>query len=155
MIHHGLTQSSDYVAAQDDILLYFRIAKIQIAVFQTGILVRLAGMVDLEGQFVITAAAQDLNLFRHHFDVAGRKIRVLGGTLSDRSGHLDRRFLVDRLQFLDLILGLQNDLCRTVEIAKNHESQVASDLTHIFHPADQCDLFTHVGKSQLAAVMCP
>ena len=155
MVHHGLAKGGHDIAAENDILLHFRITKVEITILQTGILVCFTGVVDLERQLVITAAAEDPDLFRNDFDIAGCLVRVLRRSFSDDARNLDRRLLIDRFQFFYLIFGLENDLCRTVEITKHNESEIASDLTHIFHPADQRDILSRVGKTKLAAVMCP
>ena len=57
MLHHGLAQRGDDVAAQDDVLLDGGIAQVKIAVFEALRLVGLAAAVDLERQGVVAAAA--------------------------------------------------------------------------------------------------
>ncbi len=155
MLHHSLTECSNDVAAKNDVLLNFRITKVEITVLQTCILICLAGVVDLERKFVIAAAAEYFYLGRNDLDVAGCLIRVLRRTLTDYTGHLDRGLLIDRFEFFYLIFGLQNDLCRSVEVAEDNEAEIASDLTHIFHPAGKRYCLSRVGKTELAAVMCP
>ena len=155
MVHHGLTESGNYVAAEDDVLLDVRITEVEITVLQAGILICLTGVVDLERKFVITAAAEYFYLGRNDLDVACVLVRVLRGSLSDHTGDLDRGLFIDRFQFFYLIFGLQNDLCRAVEVTQYYEAEIASDLTHIFHPANECYGLSDIGKTELAAVMCP
>ena len=71
VLGHGLTQSRHHIAAQDNVVLHFRIAKIQISVFQTGGLIRVAGAVHFEGQLVVAAFAQYADFRGNDLDVAG------------------------------------------------------------------------------------
>ena len=88
VFHHGFAQSGYHVAAQHDVLFDRRVAQIQIAVAQPLGLVRLSAAVDLKRKLVVAAAAQHLDLGRHHFNVSGRLLRVFAGALPHNADDL-------------------------------------------------------------------
>ena len=117
MSSHALTKVSHDLASQNDFAFYLRIAEIQITVFQTDILVSLFGMVDLEGQFVVTAFTQHFNLRRHYFNVSGRKLCILAASLTNDTIYLNGRLIIQLRQLIHDLLSLYYDLSRSVEIS--------------------------------------
>ena len=153
VLHHRLAKSRDNLAAQNDVLLNSRVPEVEVAVFEALGLVRLAAAVNFERQLIVDALAEHIDLLGHDLHVAGRLLGVLAGALAHRAGHGDGRLLVDGLDDVHHVLGLDNDLRRAVEIAQNDESKVVAHDAHVFHPAAERDGFAAVGKAQLAAGM--
>ena len=129
------------------------VAQVEIAVLQAQRLVGVAAAVDLERQLVVAAAAEHLDLRGHDLNVAGGLLGVFARALAHGALHGDRGLLVERLDDLHHVLGLDDDLRRAVEIAQNDESKVVAHDAHVFHPAAERDGFAAVGKAQLAAGM--
>ena len=154
MLGHGGPEGRHHLAAQDDVLFHGGIAQIQIAVLQAGGLVSLPAAVDLKGQAVIAAAAQDLNLIRYHLDLAGGKLGVFAGPLPDHALHADGGFLVQPLDNGQHILGLGHHLCGAVEVPQDYEGQVAAHLPDVLHPAHDLHALAHIGQAQLIAGVC-
>ena len=148
---HSLTESGHHVAAKNDVVLHLGITQIQIAVLQTLYLIGLTAAVDLKGQAVMTAAAQNLDRLGNHFDLTGGEIGVLGGTLSDRTGYGNGGLLIQIGDDRHHLFGLHNDLCGAVEIAQNDKRQVCGNRTNILHESHQFYLLAGIGKTQLSA----
>ena len=127
VLHHASAKFSDYVAAQNDFGFYGRVTKIQVTVFQTGILIGFLGTVDLKGKLVVDTFAQDLDLFGNNLDLTGRKVCVFAGTLTDSTGHRDGGLGVDLGDLLHHFLSLDHDLSGSVEVAKDQEAQILAD----------------------------
>ena len=153
MLGHGLAQGGHHVAAHDDVLLHLGVAQVKVAVLQAQRLVRLLGAVDLEGQLVVAAAAQHLDLLWHHLNVAGGHLGVLGVALAHGAGHGDDALLVQAMDDLHHVLALHDDLRGAVEVAQHHEGQGGGYLADIFHPAGKLDGFAAVAHAQLVAGM--
>ena len=151
MVHHRAAQRRDDVAAQNDVVLDGGVAQIEIAVLESRALVGLTAAVDLKGQLVVAAAAEDLDLLGHDLDLAGGKLGVGALAQTDGAGHGDGALLVDALDGLHHFGGLDNDLRRAVKIAQNDERKVIADLADILHPAGQRYGFARVGGAELPA----
>ena len=150
---HPAAELRHHVAAQDDVLLDRRVAQIKIAVFQTDVLGGVPAAVDLKGQLVVEAAPQHLDLGRDDLDLAGGELRVFGVALAHDALDGDGGLLVQRLDDVHHVLGLDHDLGRAVEVADDHEGEVAADRTDVLHPADDADLPARVGEPEFSAVM--
>ena len=144
MREHRAAERRDHVAAQDDVLLDRRIAEVKVAVLEAVRLVRLAGAVDLKGQLVVAAAAQQLDLLRRDLNVTGGELGVLAGALAHDALDGDGRFLVVTLDLCEERRVLDDDLGRAVEVAKHDEGETAADLAHVLHPADEFDALADV-----------
>ncbi len=151
---HGLTESGYHIAAQQNVLLDGRVPQVQIAVFQTGGLIGLPAAVDLKGQLVIAAAAQNFHGSGNHLDIAGGLLGVLGIPLPDDAGDGHGGFLVDGLEALHQLFVFNDGLGGAVEITNDGEAQLLTYHTQVFQPANQCDGLSHLLDSQLTAVMC-
>ncbi len=154
MVHHGLPDGGDDLAAQDDVVLHGGIAQIQIAVLQAGRLIGLPAAVDLKGQAVVAAAAQYLDLVGDHFDFTGGLLGVLAGALPHHALHGDGGLLVHVPDGGHHVLALDDDLGGAVEVPQHHEGEVAAHGADVLHPAHQLHLLAHVSKTQLVAGMC-
>ena len=150
---YALPQGGDDVAAQDDVLLDGGVARVEIAVLQTLGLIRVAAAVDLEREFVVLAAAEQFDLLRHDFNVAGGLLGVLACAFPHGAGHGDGRFLVDALDDVHDLFRFNDDLRCAVEITQNEEGKVIADHADIFHPADERNMFACVFDAELAAGM--
>ena len=153
MLGHQAADLRHHLAAQDDIALDSGIAQVQETVFQAGGLVRVPAAVDLEGQLVVAAAAQDLHLVGDDLNVAGGLLGVLAGPLPDGAFHGNGGFLVDGLEGGHHLLGLRHHLGGAVEVPDHHEAQVAADHTEVLHPAHDLHLLTHMLQPELTAGM--
>jgi len=151
LAQHGLPQGGHHAAPEDDVVLYLRIAQVQVAVLQPDGLVRLPAAVDGEGQLVVAAAAQHLDLAGHHLDVAGGQLGVLGIPLPHHAGHLDGGLLVEPLHRGHHLLRLQHHLGDAVEVPEDHEGQVLSHLPDVLQEAGQGDGLSGVLQAELAA----
>ena len=151
VLHHCLAQRGDDLAAQDDVLLDRGVAQVQIAVFEALGLVCVAAAVDFKRQLVVDALAENIDLLRHDLHIAGRLLGVFAGALAHGAGHRDGRFLVDGLDDVHHVLGLDDNLRRAVEIAQDDEGKVAAHDAHVFHPAAERDGFAGIGKTKLPA----
>jgi len=150
---HGGAERGDDVAAKDDVLLDGGVAQVKIAVLQTLGLVGLAAAVDLEGQLVVAAAAEDFHLRGDNFDVAGGLLGVLAGALADGALDGNGGLLVEALDELQRCLVFNDDLGRAVEVTQNHESEVRADFADVFHPADELDLLADVLHAEGVTIM--
>ena len=153
MLGHGLAQGGHHLAAQDDVGLDLRVAQVQVAVLEAGGLVGLPAAVDGEGELVVAAAAQDLDLGGDHLDVAGGELGILGIPLPYHALHREGGLLVDGFDPLHHILGLDHHLGGAVEVPEDDEGQVSSHLPDVFHPADDLHLLSHVLHAELVAGM--
>ena len=150
---HEPAQLGNHLAAQDDVLLHGRVPQVQVTVLQTDVLVGVLGLVDLKGQLVVTALAQDLDLGGDNFDLAGGDLGVFALTLPDQTGDGDGGLLVDALDDLHHF-GIFNDhLGGAIEIADHTEGKVGAHFTDVLQPAANGDLLAGVADTQLAAVM--
>ena len=148
MVDHGRAQGGHHVGAQDDVLLHRRVAQVQIAVLQTGGLVGLPAAVDLEGQLVVAAAAQDGDGGGHHLDVAGGELGILAVPLPHDAGDLDGRLLVQGFDQAHHLLGLNDHLSGAVEIPENHEGEVLAHLPDVFKKTGQGDGLAHMLQTE-------
>ena len=151
MVDHGGAQGGHHLAAEDDVVLHLRVAEIQIAVLQPLGLVGLPAAVDGEGQLIVAAAAQHLQLLGHHLDVAGGQLGVLGVPLPHRAGDLDGRLLVQLLEGLPHLLTVDDHLGDTVEVPQDGEGEVLSHLPEILQKARQGDGLAHVLHAEFPA----
>ena len=81
MLDHGISQSSDNVASQDEILLDFRITDIEISVLKSCCLISFPAVVDLERKLVVTAASEYCYLLGNDFDITCIELGVLRASL--------------------------------------------------------------------------
>ena len=153
MLHHGLADGCDHVAAQDDVVLDGGVTQVEIAVLETLGLVGLAAAVDLERQLVVAAAAKDGDAAGHDLDLASGQLRVLAGALTDNAGDVDGGFLVDGLDDVHHLLRLHDELRRSVEVAQDDEGKVAADDADILQEARQRDRLSDVRQTKLATGM--
>ena len=153
VLGHSLPQGGHHLAAEDDVLLHSGVAQIEIAVLQAQRLVRVAASVDLERQLVVPAAAEHLDLVRHDLNVAGGLLGVLAGALAHHALDRDGRFLVQGLDDLHHVLGLDDDLRGAIEITDDDKREILPDLADIFHPADDAHALPGVFEPQLAAIV--
>ena len=153
VLHHGLAQRGDDVAAQDDVLLHIGVAQVQIAVLEPLGLVGLPAAVDLEGQLIVAAAAQDGDLLRHDLDLAGGHLGGLAGPLPDGARHGDGGLLVDAIHHVHHLFGLYYQLSGSVEITQNDKSEILADFSHVLEPADQCDSLANVADPKFITIM--
>ena len=150
---HRLAQGGNDVAAHDDVLLHIGVAQVEIAVLQADALVRLAGAVDLERQLIVAAAPQHVDFLRLDFNVARGNFRILVVALAHDAGHGDDALLVEAADDFHLLLVINNDLCRAIEIAQDDEREVRADDAHAIHPAGQLHALTRVRQPQFVACM--
>ena len=148
---HGGAQRGDDLAAQDDVLLDGGVAQVEVAVLQALRLVGLAAAVDLEGEGVVAAAAEHLNLRGHDLDLARGLLGVLARALAHGALDGDGGLLVEVIDNRHHLLGLHDDLGRAVEVAQDDEGEVLSDDADVFHPADELDGLARIGQPQLPA----
>ena len=153
VLRHGLPQGGHHAAAEDDVVLHLRIPQVQIAVFQAGGLIGLPAAVDGEGQLVVLAAAQHLDLAGHHLDVAGGQLGILAVPLPDGALHGDGGLLVDGLQQGHHVGGLRHHLGGAVEVPDHGEGQLTAHLPEVFQPAADLHGLAGVGEPQLPAGM--
>ena len=154
VLGHGGAQRGHHLAAEDDVFLHGGVAQVEIAVLQAQRLVGVAAAVDLERQLVVAAAAERLDLRGHDLNVAGGQLGVFARALAHGALHGDGGLLVERLDDLHHVLGLNDDLGRAVKIADDDEGKILPDLADIFHPADDADLLAGVFEPQLVASVC-
>ena len=152
---HRAAEGRDDLGAKDYVRLHLGVAQVEIAVAEPRGLVRLAGAVYLEGQLVIPAAAQHLQLLRDYLYVARGQLRVLAGALTYRALDAYRALARHGLEGPDHLLRLRHDLGRAVEVAHDDEGQRGGDLAYVLHPAYDLDALARVLQPQLAAVVCP
>ncbi len=151
---HRLAQRRNDVAAEDDVLFDGRVSQIEIAVFQSRALVRLAAAVYFKRQLIVAAFAEYFYLLRHDLNVAGVLLRVFTRALAHNALHGNGGLLVDGLDDLHHVLRLHDHLRRAVKVAQDDKRKIAADLADILHPADKLDLFAHIAEPQLIAGMC-
>ena len=154
VLHHGLAQRGDDVAAQDDVLLDGGVAQVEIAVLEALRLVGLAAAVDLEGEGVVAAAAEQHDLLGHDLNVAGGLVGVFARALAHGALNGDGALFVVALDLGEQLARLNDDLRRAVEVAQDNESKAAADFAHVLHPADELDVFAGMLRAKLAAVVC-
>ncbi len=154
LLGHEPAQLRHHLAAQNDIALDGRVAQIQEPVLEAGIFVRLLGLVDLKGQLVVNTLAKHLDLLRNHLNFTGGKLGVLALPLPDDTGDGQGGLLVDGLDPLHHVLGLDNHLGSTVVVPEHTEGKVRAHLPDVFQPADNGHGLAGIGKPELAAVMC-
>ena len=118
---HSLAKLCDDTASHDNILLHVGIAQIQITILQSGILVRIPGLVNLKGKCVVNTFSQYLDLIGNYLDLSGGQILILVGTLPDDTFHRDRGFLVNAVHDVHHVLCLNDKLCRTVKVSKDYK----------------------------------
>ena len=150
---HRLAQGGDDVAAHDDVLLHIGVAQVEIAVLQADALVRLAGAVNLERQLIVAAAPQHVDFLRLHLNVARGNLRILVVAFAHDAGHGDDALLVEAADDFHLLLVVNNDLRRAIEIAQDDEREVRADDAHAIHPAGQLHALTRVRQPQFVACM--
>ena len=153
VLGHGRTQGGHHLAPQDDVALHRRVPQVQITIFQTLGLVGLAAAVDLKGQAVVAAAAQDLDLLRHHFHVAGGLLGVLAGPLPDGTLHADGGLLVQAVDDVHHLLCLHHHLGGAVEVPQHHKGEVLAHDPDVLHPTHDLHVLSGVGQTQLPAGM--
>ena len=153
VLGHGLAQCRHHIAPQDDVVLHFRISQIQIAVFQSGGLVRLTGAVHFKGQLVVAAFAQDPDFRGNDLDVTGGDLRVLAVPFPHGAGDLNGGFLVDLLEGPEHLFRIHHDLGGAVEITDDDKCEVLADFPHILHPSCDGDGLADIIHAELAAVM--
>ena len=151
---HGGAQRGHHLAAQDDVLLYGGVAQVEIAVLQAQRLVGVAAAVDLKRQLIVAAAAEHLDLGGHELNVAGGLLGVFARALAHDALDSNRGLLVEGLDDLHHVLGLNDDLRRAVKITDDDKGKILSDLADVFHPADDADLLADVFEPQLVASVC-
>ena len=151
MLHHRLAQGGDDVAAEDDILLYGRISQVEVAVLKACGLVGLAAAVYFKRQLVITAAAENFDLFGNDLDITGGELGIFARALANCALDGDGALLVYALYDLHHILGLDDDLRRAVKIADNDKRKVLAYLADVLHPSDDLDLFSDIFNTELIA----
>ena len=150
---HGLAQGGHHVAAQDDVVLHLGVAQVQIAVLEPLGLVGIPAAVDLEGQFVVAAAAQDLDLLGDDLDLAGGHLGGLAGPLPDGARHGDGRLLGDGLKGVYHFGGLRHHLGGAVEVPDHGKRQLGAHFPDVFQPAADLHGLAGVGEAQLPAGM--
>ena len=150
MIRHRLPERRHNLAAKDNVLLHLRVAEIQIAVFQPLRLIRLTAAVDLKGELAMEALSKHCHLLRDNLNLAGCLLLVLGASLPDRPGHLDRGFLRDILEEPHHLFCLCYDLRGSVKIPHNNERKTGRNNTHILKPARKRDRLANVPNAKLA-----
>ncbi len=153
MLHHGLADGGHHLAAQDDIALDGGVAQIQIAVFQPLSLVGLPAVVDLKGQLVVAAAAQNADLGGDHLDLAGGQLGIFAGALPHHAGDLQGGLLVQALDLGQQRGVLHQKLGGAVKVPQHHEGQTSGNEPDIFHKAGQRYRLARVGQPKLAAGM--
>ena len=151
MIHHRAAQRRDNVAAEDDVVFDRGVAQIEIAVPESRALIGLAAAVDLKGQLIVAAAAENLDFLGHDLDLAGGEPGVGALAAAHRAGDGNGALLVDALDGLHHLGGIDDNLRRAVKIAKDDEREVIADLADVLHPAGQRDGFARVGGAELPA----
>ena len=150
---HEPPQLGNHLAAQDDIALYRRIPQIQEAVLQSNVLICILTLVDLKGQLIIAALSENLDFLGNHLDLAGGNLGVFAFPLPDSAGNGNGGFLIDALNGLHHLLGINYHLGSSVVIPQNQKCKVCADFPDVLQPADDGNLFSCIAKPQLAAVM--
>ena len=153
MIRHGSPQGGHHLAAEDDVALYCRVPQVQITIFQTLGLVGLAAAVDLKGQAVVAAAAQDLNFFGEHLHIAGGLLGILAGPLPDGALYADGGLLVQAVDDVHHLLTLYHHLGSAVEVTQHHKGEVLAHHADVLHPTHDLHVLSGVGQTQLPAGM--
>ena len=153
MLCHSAAQCGNDVAAQNDIGLYFRVAQVEIAVFEALALICFAGVVDLKRQLVVAAAAEHGDLRRRDLDVAGGELRVFAGALAHDARDGNGGFLIEGLYDVHHLFVFDDDLRGAVEIAQHQKRKVIADFADVLHPADQGDGLARICKAELTAGM--
>ena len=153
LVEHGGPEGGHHLAPEDDVVFHLGVAQVEIAVLEPGRLVGLPGAVDGEGQLVVAAAAQHLDLGGHHLNVAGGQLGVLAVPLPDHALHREGGLLVQPLDGRHHLLALQDDLGGAVEVPEHHKGQVLAHLPDILHPAHQLHLLAYVFYAQVVAGM--
>ena len=153
VLGHGLAQGRHDAAAEDDVLLDGGVSQVEITVFEALGLIGLTAAVDLKGQLVIAAAAEDFDLLGHDLNVAGGQLGVLAVALTDDALDGDGGLLVETLDDAHHLFVFDDDLGGAVEITQDDEGEVVADLADILHPADDFDLLTDMLHAELVAGM--
>ena len=153
VIRHGGPQGGHHLAAEDDVALYCRVPQVQITIFQTLGLVGLAAAVDLKGQAVVAAAAQDLNFFGEHLHIAGGLLGILAGPLPDGALYADGGLLVQAVDDVHHFLTLYHHLGSAVEVTQHHKGEVLAHHADVLHPTHDLHVLSGVGQTQLPAGM--
>ena len=135
MLDHGISKCCDNIASQNEILLNLRVTDIEISVLKSCCFISFPAVVDLERKLVVTAASEYCYLLGNNFDIARIKLGVLRASLSNDALYRDRGFLCDSLECLHHLSCLDNDLCCSVEITDNNESELCAYFTEVLEPA--------------------
>ena len=155
MLRHRRPQGGDHVAPQNNVLLNLRIPQIEIPVLQPRGLVRLPAPVDLEGQLVVPAFPQYLDLLRHDFDFSGRQILIFAAPLPDSALHSDNGLLVQRVNGVHHLLGLNDHLRCPIEVPQDNEPQILPHFPEVLHPPGELHFLPHMLQPELIAGMRP
>ena len=99
------------------------------------------------------AAAQHLDLGGDDLDLTGGKLGVFGVALPHDAFHGNGGFLVERLDDVHHLLGVNYHLRGAVKVADHDKGEVLADDADVFHPADDADLLARVREPQLPAVV--
>ena len=99
----------------------------------------------------MAAAAQHLHRLRHHLDVAGGQLGVLGVPLPHHTGDLDGGLLVQPLEGLPHGLVLHDHLGHPVEVPQDGEGKVLAHLADVLQKARQGDGLAHVLHTEIPA----
>ena len=73
------------------------------------------------------------------------------GRIPHEPGDLDGGFLIDALDDAHHVFGLNNHLGGAVVVTQNQESKVGAHFTDVLQPANDGNIFSCIGKPQLAA----
>ena len=149
VIGHGLAQGRHHLTAQHDVALYSGIPEVQVAVLESGGLIRLAAAVDRKGELMVAAPAQNLDFAGQDFDIPGGQLGILAVALPNDALYPDGGFLVDGFDELHHVFGLDHYLGGAIEIPEDDKGQISAHFPDIFHPADKGDLLPHVLDAEL------
>ena len=132
--------------AHDEVVLHFRTAQIDVAVFQTDVFIDIDAVFDVEWgglRFV-----QDAKLGNDDFHLAGLHLRVdsFFASLSDLAFDSEDEFTAAGFRLVECffpVLWAHDELYNTASVAKVDENETAMVTTGI-HPACQCQFFAAV-----------
>ncbi len=126
-------------------------ADVEIAVAHAQVVAAVAVVFDGERRHF--AGVEDGELVGDNLDVAGRKLRVLGGALGNRAFYLYYKFTAEAVGGLGeggIVVVVKYNLCNAVAVAEVYEGHT-SHFAGALHPAGQGNFFALVAKAEFAA----
>ena len=146
---HFIAQKANNLRAQNNVVVHFLVAQIEITVLQTNVLAGFAGSLDFKRELLGNLAKYSY-FFRFNLDCTGFDFIVKGAliALQNRSRNRNGALLVNALK---QALVVKNNLHNAVMVAKvnEHNSAVVAD---ILNPTRRANLFSYVIFTETVAV---